>query len=97
LQEKIKIGYNKYIDKSDKQQELIKLINNDNFLKKYGNNNLGEFLKFLLDNNIINCYIYFDFAEDIFENIKLKIEYENNKMESIRYKNFYGNTFYLEI
>lgn len=99
LQEKIKNGYKKYLHMSDNlnKNKLIELINDEEFDKKYGNNNLGEFLKFLLNNNLINCYIYFDFADDIFENIKVKIEYDNNKMETIRYRDFYGKAFYLEI
>jgi len=99
LQKMIKDGYIKYRSISNElnSSKLSDLLNDENFEKKYGNSNLGEFLKFLLENKLINCYIYFDFAEEIFEKIKIDISYDNITTEKIQYYDFYGKSFYLNI
>ena len=35
--------------------------------------NLGKFLNLLLENNIINYYILFDFVDELLENINIDI------------------------
>lgn len=90
-------SYIKYENNTIKKENLLEIILDSNFDKKYGETNLGLFLKYLLDNNYIDCYIYFDFANYIFNNISITTNFKKENNEIIKYTDFYGYSFYLDI
>ncbi len=90
-------SYKKYVNSKIKKENLIEIISDNKFNEKYGEYNLGLFLKYLLDKNYIDCYIYFDFAYHIFKNINISANFKDEKNEIIKYVDFYGYSFYLDI
>ena len=45
----------------------------------------------------INCYIYFNFVEEIYKNISIEIKCKDAVTDVIKYFDFYGKSFYLDI
>jgi len=87
---------NKYVLANINTKKLLE-ISDDQFNDRYGNENLGKFPKYLLDNKLINCYIYFNFVDDIFRNTSIEIKYKDSSVKFMDYYDFYGKAFYLDI
>ena len=73
---------------------LLKILSKE----KYKEMNLGKFLKYLLDKNYLNCIVLFDIGQELFESIKVPVVDSTDKIiDYAKYKDFYGDFFYLNI